>query len=180
VDIVFKGFHEDVDSFGGFRYPDAPTTWSRLSNNQESDRLFGCSLDTWTGSVVLKCSNRAEDVNAPPDVLAIYDRVSLGDHLKGRGVKRIFVCGLALDYCVLDTALNGADLGLFEQVSVVMDASRAAHIPGLGGFGSGFLSSPAVLKEKMASKAVKVVPAAAVLNNGSSEDGCCGFTCVVM
>ena len=59
-------------------------------------------------------------MNAPPDMLALCGDSSeergsqtLEDRL--RGCKRIFVCGLALDFCVLDTCLNARKLG-FEQV----------------------------------------------------------------
>lgn len=47
----------------------------------------------------------------------------LDAHLRSRNVSRIFVCGLALDYCVKWTALDGARLG-FRTV-VVEDACRA-------------------------------------------------------
>jgi nicotinamidase/pyrazinamidase len=35
----------------------------------------------------------------------------LNGYLRDRGVKRTFVCGLAMDYCVFYTAFDGADLG---------------------------------------------------------------------
>ncbi len=64
--------------------------------------------------------------------------------------RRVFVIGLAYDYCVLDSALNASSSGLFDGgsdeapgVFMLVDATRAAHIPGLGTFGSGFLTDPA-------------------------------------
>lgn len=56
------------------------------------------------------------------------------------GKRRLFVCGLALDFCVADSAHNARDAG-FDNVFMVLDAARAAHIPGVGGFGSGFLQA---------------------------------------
>ena len=59
--------------------------------------------------------------------------------------KRLFVCGLALDYCVIDTALSAVRSALFDDVIIVYDATRAAHIASVGAFGSGFLTDPASL-----------------------------------
>ena len=63
--------------------------------------------------------------------------------------------GLALDFCVLDTCLNASSLG-FRGVYMVLDAARAAHIPGVGSFGSGFLSDPAGVASKLEAAAVQV------------------------
>ena len=67
-------------------------------------------------------------------------------HLKGK--KRIFVCGLALDFCVMDTCINATFNG-FKDVHYVLDAARAAHIPGVGLYGSGFLSDPQDVRQKL-------------------------------
>lgn len=42
------------------------------------------------------------------------------------------------------------------QVIMVIDAARAAHIPGVGGFGSGFLSDPTEVKAKLAAAGVRL------------------------
>lgn len=47
----------------------------------------------------------------------------MGDYLKGRGVTSIYVIGLAADYCVNFTGLDGLELG-FES-TIIMDATRA-------------------------------------------------------
>ena len=44
-------------------------------------------------------------------------------YLKGRGISSIYVCGLAADYCVYFTALDGLELG-FES-TIIADATRA-------------------------------------------------------
>lgn len=46
----------------------------------------------------------------------------MGDYLKGRGVSSIYVCGLAGDYCVTFTALDGLELR-FES-AIIADATR--------------------------------------------------------
>ncbi|HNY63885.1 MAG TPA: bifunctional nicotinamidase/pyrazinamidase [Deltaproteobacteria bacterium] len=51
----------------------------------------------------------------------------LDGYLRGRGVERIFLCGLALDYCVFFTAADGADLGY--AVYVVMNLTKPVGSP---------------------------------------------------
>ncbi|NVK51080.1 MAG: bifunctional nicotinamidase/pyrazinamidase [Cyclobacteriaceae bacterium] len=50
----------------------------------------------------------------------------LGDFLREKGVDRIFVCGLALDYCVKFTALDGHSLGF--ETFFIQDATRAVNL----------------------------------------------------
>jgi nicotinamidase/pyrazinamidase len=47
----------------------------------------------------------------------------MGAYLKGRGISSIYVCGLAADYCVNFTALDGLELGF--QSTIITDATRA-------------------------------------------------------
>ncbi len=58
------------------------------------------------------------------------DRVTetgLDGYLRGRGVKRIFVCGLAADYCVYFTSADGADKGY--KVFYLSDLTRPVGAP---------------------------------------------------
>lgn len=52
----------------------------------------------------------------------------LAGYLRERGITRLFLCGLAYDFCVGFSALDGAKLG-FECL-VVEDLSRAVELPG--------------------------------------------------
>ncbi len=55
----------------------------------------------------------------------------LGDYLKQRGVRSVYVLGLATDYCVKFSALDAVDLGF--QTFVVEDGCRAVALrPGDG------------------------------------------------
>lgn len=49
----------------------------------------------------------------------------LGMFLKNRGISEIYVCGLALDYCVKDTALDGVKLGF--DTYVIRDACKSIN-----------------------------------------------------
>jgi len=164
AEVVFKGFHEDIDSFGSLEYPESYAE-KRVTSRKRPERLYGCSsLCSWTGCASLKCSNLANDIDAPPDVLAVHGRVGLSEMLKTGGTKRIFACGLALDFCVLDTCLNAMScIPSVAEVSLLMDASRAAHIPGLGKVGSGFLSPLEDVGDKLRSSKVVVRPCSTIL-----------------
>jgi nicotinamidase/pyrazinamidase len=50
----------------------------------------------------------------------------MGDYLKERGVRDVYVCGLATDYCVKFTALDARQLGF--NVHLIEDASRAINL----------------------------------------------------
>jgi len=50
----------------------------------------------------------------------------LGDWLQQAGVREVFVCGLATDYCVRFTALDAAQLGF--TTNLIEDASRGVNL----------------------------------------------------
>jgi len=52
----------------------------------------------------------------------------LAGYLRERGIARIFVCGLATDFCVAWTALDGRGLGF--EAAVIEDACRAIDLQG--------------------------------------------------
>lgn len=52
----------------------------------------------------------------------------LAGYLRERGFGRLFVCGLAYDFCVRYSAADGRSLG-FETI-VIEDATRAVNLPG--------------------------------------------------
>ncbi|KAK8806997.1 hypothetical protein WA158_003756 [Blastocystis sp. Blastoise] len=134
--IIYKSFMKETDSFSSFPYT------QELAENRISYKSdFLC----WTGGYELKSSTSSIDIDSKPDVSSILNRIPTTTILEGK--KRVFVCGLAFDFCVFDTAI-GASMNGFETY-IVMDATRAAHIPGVGSEGSGFLSSISEIKEKL-------------------------------
>ena len=52
-----------------------------------------------------------------------FDGTDLADQLRARGVRRVYVAGLALDYCVDATALDAQKAGFATYV--IRDATRA-------------------------------------------------------
>jgi len=150
--IVFKAFTRDCDSFGGLPY-DESDLGSRVSANKGNEYCKVC----WTGSFVLKASNLQNDVNAPPDVMAVLNKTSLKDKMAPVAGGVVYVCGLAFDFCVLDTAVNAVKAG--HKATIVINAARAANIPGFGKFGSGFLSDPKEVADKLKSHGINLVVA---------------------
>lgn len=171
AEVVFKGFHENVDSLSAFEHPEAPGYTRRSSGAglEDDGHLEGTALlsdcsAAWTGASVLKSSNSKYDVNAPPDVLASQRRVKMSELLRKRGIRRVFLCGLSLDNSVAETAANAANAG-FSDINVILDATRAQHLPGIGEFGTGFMQDPAVTRDKLVNAGVRLVPVAAILPN---------------
>lgn len=65
------------------------------------------------------------------DSYSAFGLTPLADLLRKRSVRRLWVCGLALDYCVMESALDGQRLGF--KVHVLADATRAVNAkPGDG------------------------------------------------
>ncbi|MEZ5288389.1 MAG: isochorismatase family protein [Vicinamibacterales bacterium] len=60
------------------------------------------------------------------DAYSGFEGTTLADDLRARGVTRVFVGGLATDYCVLNTVIDAVRLGF--DVVVLADAIRAVNV----------------------------------------------------
>jgi nicotinamidase/pyrazinamidase len=60
------------------------------------------------------------------DAYSGFDRTDLAAHLSARGCRRVFIAGLATDYCVRATALDALREGL--QTVVLEDGVRAVNV----------------------------------------------------
>ncbi len=56
-----------------------------------------------------------------------FTPTGLAGYLRERGLHRVFLCGLAYDFCVRYSAVDGHNLG-FETI-VIEDATRPANLP---------------------------------------------------
>jgi len=62
------------------------------------------------------------------DQNSAFDQTGFADHVKRDGVKRLWIGGLALDVCVLATALDGREAGF--TVHVIREATRPVTADG--------------------------------------------------
>lgn len=60
------------------------------------------------------------------EAYSVFDGTGLADELKAEGITRVFVGGLATDYCVVNSVLDARKLG-FEAV-VLLDATRGINV----------------------------------------------------
>ncbi|CAN7412128.1 isochorismatase family protein [Massilia sp. LjRoot122] len=70
-------------------------------------------------------------LTAAEDAYSAFSGTGLGRSMLADGVTRLAVCGLATDYCVLNTVLDGIAAGF--EVLLVLEATRAVEVaPGDG------------------------------------------------
>jgi nicotinamidase/pyrazinamidase len=83
-------------------------------------------LELPPGTQVISKGKQAES-----EGYSAFDGTHLCMHLRALGVRRVFLCGLATDYCVRATALDALREGF--DVVLLVDAIRAADVrPGDG------------------------------------------------
>ena len=56
------------------------------------------------------------------DQNSAFDETGLGDYMKGNGLDRLFVCGLALDVCVFSTVMDAIEQGF--SVHLILEGTR--------------------------------------------------------
>ena len=87
---------------------------------------FPNQLDLPAGAIVVSKADTAD-----LDAYSAFNGTHLAAQLRDRGVRRVVVCGLATDYCVLNTAIDARENGF--EVLVVPEAMRAVDVaPGDG------------------------------------------------
>jgi len=103
-----------------------------------------CVQDTWgaelhpelvvAGPIVRKGSSGEDGYSGftmRDPVTGVTVPTQLEGLLHGRGVRRVVICGLATDYCVAETAIDAASLGL--ETIVLLEGVRAVDLePGDG------------------------------------------------
>jgi nicotinamidase/pyrazinamidase len=87
---------------------------------------FSDQLDLPAGAIVVSKGDTAD-----ADAYSAFNGTGLAARLRARGVRRVVVCGLATDYCVLNTVVDARENG-FEAI-IVPEAMRAVDVaPGDG------------------------------------------------
>ena len=95
------------------------------------------------------------------DSYSAFGETTLKDELQRDGVRRLWIAGLALDYCVKETAIDAQNLGY--EVHVIADATRAVNAqPGDGDRALQHMRNAGVFIEQ----GLGLVPLATSLNQG--------------
>lgn len=82
---------------------------------------FSPSLKLPKNTVII---SKATDANL--EAYSAFDGTPLAKELQTRGIKRLFVSGLATDYCVFYTVLDACKLGL--EAIILMDATLGINV----------------------------------------------------
>jgi nicotinamidase/pyrazinamidase len=82
---------------------------------------FSPDLKLPAGTIVV---SKATD--SGKEAYSVFDGTEFGDQLKSWGMKRIFIGGLATDYCVVNSVLDARKMGL--AVVVLVDATRGINV----------------------------------------------------
>ena len=92
---------------------------------QEGAR-FAAGLDLGPDAMVV-----SKGTDPARDAYSAFEGTELDFELRRRGIRRLFACGLATDYCVVHTVLDALRLGYV--VFLLADAVRAVNVhPGNG------------------------------------------------
>ncbi len=114
----FAGAEVDPAKWEGI---DPPGIWPPHCIQDTPGAELHPSLDRTQVDVIV---DKAQDPNTQG--YSSFHGGNLADVLRERGVTRVFVAGLATDYCVKNTVLDARRLGL--EVTVVEDAVRGIDV----------------------------------------------------
>jgi nicotinamidase/pyrazinamidase len=96
-------------------------TWPYHCIQDTPGALFSPKLDLQHVDEVL-----SKGIHPHSDGYSAFDATNLDERLRARNVRRVFICGLATDYCVKATAIEAAQHG-FETI-VLTDAIAAVNL----------------------------------------------------
>jgi nicotinamidase/pyrazinamidase len=82
---------------------------------------FAADLDLPHGAIVISKPTTPEK-----DAYSGFEQTDLASRLRSQGAERLFIGGLATDYCVLNTARDALAQGF--QVELLLDAIRAVDV----------------------------------------------------
>ena len=116
----------------------------------EYEPRWGAETGAWTTAMFVDAVYSAflENDHFTPTGLAGY--------LRERSLTRLFLCGLAYDFCVRFSAVDGKSLG-FETI-VIEDATKAVNLQRPGGLSNSIAETNAAL----ATAKVQRIPSAAL------------------
>ena len=114
----FRGIEVDPAKWRG---ADPPAIWPVHCVQGTPGAELYPALDQAKVDVII---DKGQDPNSQG--YSAFQDTNLGELLRERGVERLFVTGLATDYCVKNSVLDALGLGL--EVTVVEDAVRGVDV----------------------------------------------------
>jgi nicotinamidase/pyrazinamidase len=128
--ISFASTHPGTELYQTITAPYGPQTlWPDHCLQHSEGAALHPDLDVPHAELILRKGFR-RDIDSYSAFLE-NDHVTptgLAGYLRERGLKRLFLCGLAYDFCVRFSAIDGKQLG-FETL-VIEDATRGVGLPG--------------------------------------------------
>lgn len=117
--IAFKAIHPTIDSFGSFKY----------TKNYALNRVCGCTKSkcpvSLTGGYLLKKFVRYPNIKKLKQQKKFTTINQYIGNKKKKGT--LYLTGVLLDFCVLDTAINAKKNG-YKKVVIVIDLTRGLRI----------------------------------------------------
>lgn len=128
--ISFASSHPGAEPFQQVEVPYGPQTlWPDHCLQHSPGAALHPGLDVPHAELILRKGFRRE-IDSYSAFLENDHRTPTGlaGYLRERGLKRLFLCGLAYDFCVRYSAIDGRELG-FETL-VLEDLTSAVGLPG--------------------------------------------------
>ena len=128
--ISFASTHQNQQPYAQIQAPYGPQTlWPDHCLQHSPGSALHSALDLPHAELILRKGFR-RNIDSYSAFLE-NDRTTptgLAGYLRERGLQRLFIAGLAYDFCVRYSAIDGRNLG-FETI-VIEDATRAVNLPG--------------------------------------------------
>jgi nicotinamidase/pyrazinamidase len=132
--ISFASTHADKQPYDSIEICYGPQTtiqtlWPEHCQQQTKGAAFHLGLDIPQAELILRKGFR-QDIDSYSAFLENdhFTPTGLAGYLRERSLSRLFLCGLAYDFCVRYSAIDGKHLG-FETI-VIEDACRPVNLPG--------------------------------------------------
>ena len=128
--ISFASAHPGAEPYSAIDAPYGPQAlWPDHCVQNTAGAAFHPALAVPHAELILRKGFRA-DIDSYSAFLENdhFTPTGLAGYLRERGLRRLFLCGLAYDFCVRHSAIDGTALD-FECL-VIEDATRAVNLPG--------------------------------------------------
>jgi len=136
-DKVIPILNQYIDLFVARKFP----VYATRDWHPDDHCSFKARGGTWPPHCIAGTSgaNFAPDLNLPPNAIIVskatsperdaysgFEQTRLAEDLRSRGIRRLFIGGLATDYCVLNTVRDALAHGF--RVRLLRDAIRAINV----------------------------------------------------